>query len=170
MPHHLSMAPTIRPATLDDVPAITAIHNETIATRSATMETDPKTEEGVRAWLAGLGDRQEVLVAELDGGVVGWGVIKRYSPRPGYRFAGETSVFLRRDRRRQGIGTALKTAVIARAKELGYHHLVARIVARNHDSISYNQRLGYEMVGIQREVGFLDGRWEDIAVMQLVFD
>ncbi|MCO4770829.1 MAG: N-acetyltransferase [Deltaproteobacteria bacterium] len=158
----------IRAATHADAGAIAAIHNETIRARTSTMETDQKTPESVTEWLEGLGPREAVLVGEEHGVLVGWGVIKHYSPRPGYRFAGETSVFLRHDVRGRGIGTALKKAVIARARALGYHHLVARIVASNAGSIAYNERLGYELVGIQREAGYLQGKRCDIAVMQLV--
>lgn len=160
----------IRLATPADAAVIASIHNETIATRSATMETEPKTAEGVAAWMAELSDREEVHVLELDGTVVGWGVLKLYSPRPGYRFTGETSVFLRHALRRQGHGTAIKHVLLARARHHGYHHLLARIVAANRESIAYNQRLGYELVGIQKEAGYLDGRFVDIAVLQLLLD
>ncbi len=37
-------------------------------------------------------------------------------------------------------------------------------------SIEYNLRFGYEVVGIQREIGFKNGHWQDVAVLQLVLD
>ena len=97
-------------------------------------------------------------------------MIKRYSPRPGYRYCCETSVYLRRSQRRRGHGTRIKTALIERCREYGYHHLLARVWADNTASIEYNRRFGYEIVGIQREVGYKDGRWVDIAILQLVLE
>lgn len=160
------MAPRIRTATLDDAAAIAFIHNDAIASRRSTMETEPKTEERVRRWLDALGPRQSALVADEDG-VVGWGLIKRYSDRPGYDPCGETSVFLHPEHLGRGIGTTLKRAVIEEARRLGYTNLLARIMSVNAASIAYNRRLGYREVGVLRRVGCLDGVWHDVTVMQL---
>ena len=49
-------------------------------------------------------------------------------------------------------------------------HLVAKIWARNEVSVSYNLKLGYEIVGVQRKIGFVNGEWVDVVIMQYVFD
>jgi L-amino acid N-acyltransferase YncA len=166
----VSIEPVIRPATVEDAAVIADIHNETIRARDATFEFDDKRPDDVRAWLGALHPLEAALVIEREGVVVGWGLVKRYSDRPGYRTTAETSVFLRRALRGQGLGTVLKRAVIERARSLGYHHLVARILASNEASIAYNQRLGYEIVGTQREVGVVDGRWCDVVLLQLLLE
>lgn len=157
---------SIRRATASDARVIAAIHTETIRVREATMELDDRSEADVLAWLTKLGPREELYVAEVAGEVVGWGVIKRYSPRPGYDRAGETSVYLRRTWRRRGVGTQLKVFLRDRCRALSYHHLVARILADNEASIAYNRALGYTEVGVQKEIGFIDGRWRDVLIMQ----
>ena len=43
-------------------------------------------------------------------------------------------------------------------------------MARNKVSIHYNQKLGYELVGIQKQIGFTDGEWVDVAILHLVFE
>ncbi len=160
----------IRQATPEDAAAVAEIHSQSIATGEATMEEGTRTAEDVRHQLASFGPRETLLVAEADSVVVGWGLIKQYSPRPGYRFAGETAVYVRRDRLGQGIGSRIKRALMARCRELGYHHLVARILAVNVASIEYNKRLGYQVVGVQREIGFKNGQWCDAVIMQLILD
>ncbi|MEM7354095.1 MAG: GNAT family N-acetyltransferase, partial [Acidobacteriota bacterium] len=72
------------------------------------------------------------------------------------------------DRLGEGHGFRIKQALITRARELGYHHLVARMMATNRGSIELNKRLGYELVGVQREIGFRNGEWCDATIMQLV--
>lgn len=161
---------TIRDATLDDAAVIAEIYNESIAVGDSTMHDQPKTTEAIRAQIEGFSKREGFLVLERDGDVVGWGVIKLYSHRSGYRFCCETSIFLRRSEIRKGYGSYLKKAVIERCRDYGYHHLLARIFADNEASIEYNKSLGYEMVGVQREVGYMNGRWQDVAIMQLVLD
>ena len=159
---------SIRRCRPQDAEAVAAIHCQSIAGGESTMEEGEKTAEGVRRQLAALGRREALLVLEDGGEVVGWGLIKKYRPRPGYRFTCETAVYVRRDRLGEGIGTRIKLALIERCKELGYHHLVARILAVNRASIEYNQKLGYRVVGVQKEVGFKDGRWCDVVILQLV--
>ena len=153
-----------------DAQAVADIYNETILAGDATMTRSEKQAADILAWLAGFDERECMLVLELDGQPCGWGNIRRYGNREGYGTTGETAVYLRRSLRRRGLGTMLKLRIIERCREYGYHHLVAKIFADNAASISYNLALGYEMVGIQREVGWLDGHWQDVAILQLILD
>ena len=162
--------PRIRDATVDDAASISFIYNQSIAARDATMVETPSSEESIRAWITGLAPREVIVVLEDDKAVVGWGVIKKYSDRHGYRFTCETSVFVDRQHVGRGHGTRIKAALIERCRQLGYHHLLARIMAINTASIEYNKRFGYEVVGTQREAGFKHGQWQDIVILQLVLD
>ena len=158
----------LRDATADDAQVIAEIYNETISTGIDTMDDTLQTEASIQAQMAGFNKRECFMVLERDGYVVGWGIIKKYSPRPGYRFCCETSVYLRHSEVRKGYGSYIKTGLIERCKEYGYHHLLARIWASNAASIAYNEQFGYEIVGIQKEIGYKRGKWRDIALMQLV--
>lgn len=160
----------LRDATPEDAGTIAAIYNETIAARDATMVDEPQSAADVRALMAGFSAREGFLLLERDEAVIGWGVLKRFGEGDAYRFTGETSVFLRREEVRKGYGTLLKRALIERCRALGYHHLVARVWATNEASIAYNRQFGYEVVGIQHEIGHMNGRWQDVTLMQLVLD
>lgn len=153
-----------------DAAAIAEIYNESIRARDATMEMTEKTAADIDAMIVGLNERERLLVIENGDGVQGWGILKKYSDREGYRFACETSVYLRRSvaGKRTGMGTALQAALMDLARELGYHHIVVKIWATNEISIRMHEKFGFEMVGIQREIGFSDGRWQDVAIMQFV--
>ncbi|MEO0557838.1 MAG: N-acetyltransferase family protein [Bacteroidota bacterium] len=166
----MSADPCLRDATPADAGAIAAIYNETIAVRDATMVDEPQSGDGIRAQMAGHSEREGYLLLERDEEIIGWGVIKHFGEGDAYRFTGETSVFLRRDQVRKGYGTVLKRALIKRCRAHGYHHLVARVWATNEASIAYNQQFGYEVVGIQREIGHMNGRWQDVALMQLLLN
>ena len=138
------------------------------------MDDEPKSAEDILGWLRGFNSRECLLVLDDESSsgasVVGWGIIKKYSDRNGYRFACETAVYLRRDQVGRGLGTHIKKALIARCRQLGYRHLVAKIFAENEASIRYNLKLGYEKVGIQRGIGFKNGRFLDVAILQLLLD
>lgn len=62
----------------------------------------------------------------------------------------------------------LKRALIEQARALGYHHLVAKVFADNAASLASNRRCGFELVGVQREVGIKQGKRQDVAILQLI--
>ena len=160
----------VRDATLADAGFIADVYNHYVRRGGATMDTVERSVGEQQLRLASMGSREVALVAELDGVLVGFCTLRAYSDRGGYAPTCETSTYLHPDARRRGVGSALKRTIIARARELNYHHLSARIMTTNVSSIEYNLRLGYEIVGVQRQVGFRDGKWIDIAIMQLILD
>ena len=156
----------VRDAVRGDAPAIAAIYNESIAARDSTMQLEPVNGETVERWIRDTGEREAVLVLTEGDSVVGYGVVKRYSDRGGYRYAAETSVYLRRARTGEGFGTILQAALIDRCRTYGYHHLVAKLWAENEPSRALHRKFGYELVGVQREIGYVEGEWRDVALMQ----
>lgn len=161
----------LRDATPDDAAAIAEIYNESIRAGDASMDVVPKTASDIRRYMAGFGEREGYLVlVDEAGGTLGWGVVKRYGCGAFYRDTCETSVYLRRAEVRKGYGARLQQALLDRCRAYGYHHIVARIWASNAGSIAFHERFGYELVGIQREIGHVRGQWQDVAVMQRVFD
>jgi len=160
----------IRDCTLGDAAAIAEIYNEHIQLGSSSMDNEIKSVAHIEAQISGFNDREIILVLEQAEEILGWGIIKRYSDRGGYRFACETSVYLRARETRKGYGPRIKKALIRRCKEYGYHHLVAKLLATNESSFKYNSRLGFEVVGRQRQVGFRNGKWQDMLIMQLILD
>ena len=160
----------LRDATPADAAAIAAIYNESIAAGDSTMDAVPQRTADIRAQMDAFDDREAYVVLERGGDLLGWGIVKRYSDRPGYRFAAETSVYLRRDETGQGYGSRLQAALLERCRALGYHHLVAKIWATNTVSIRMHETFGYEIVGTQREIGYRGGRWIDVVIMQCILE
>jgi phosphinothricin acetyltransferase len=150
-----------------DYQSIADIYNEYILEGSATMEEKTYDFQRVKVWLQGFNIREKMLVLKTASGkVIGWGVIKNYSDREGYRTTCETSVYLTQNERRKGYGTLLKKRLINECISMGYHHIVAKIFATNIASIQYNLNLGYQIVGRQNEIGFKNGEWVDVVIMQ----
>ena len=58
----------------------------------------------------------------------------------GYAKACETAIYLRSAETRKGYGTLMKKWIIEKCRELGYHHLVAKIFSSNSASIEYNKK------------------------------
>ena len=160
----------IRLARPDDTQAVADIYNEHIKIGMSTMDRVLKSSDDIQSWLDDFNERELLLVLEEDAVILGWGIIKRYSIREGYEYACETAVYLKSDQTGKGYGTLIKKKIIEYCRKFNYHHLVAKIFSVNESSIVYNQKLGYEMVGIQKEIGFVEGEWMDVTIMQLILD
>ena len=161
---------TIRPATSADVSDITRIYNEGIRDRLATLETEERTPEERLAWLEARDERHPVLVAERQGAVAGWGSLNVFNPRPAYAHVADFSIYVGREARGTGVGRMLLSALIERARELGYHKLVLAAFPQNEAGMRLYTRFGFRVVGIYREQGLLDGAWVDVVIMERLLD
>ena len=162
----------IRDAGQGDITGITAIYNDAVARSTAIWNETTVDAANRLAWLA---DRQRtgypVLVAvDPDGEVLGYASFGDWRAFDGYRHTVEHSVYVRADRRGHGIGRALLVALIERARGIGKHVMVAGIEAGNLPSIRLHESLGFEAVGLLRQVGAKFGTWLDLAFLQLTLD
>jgi L-amino acid N-acyltransferase YncA len=161
---------TIRDATAADAAAICRIYNQGIQDRVATLETEERTPEERRDWLAGRGARHPVLVAEAEGAVVGWGSLNVFNPRPAYDHVADFSLYVDRGWRGRGVGRRLLEALVARARALGYHKLVLSAFPWNEAGMQVYRRAGFREVGSYREQGLLDGKWVDTIIMEKILE
>lgn len=157
---------TIRPATEDDCGAIARIYNEGILDRLATLETETRSAEERRQWLAGKSARHPAFVAEVRGEVVAWGSLNMFNARRCYDHVSDFSIYVARDRRGEGLGRAMMAHLIETARALGFHKLVLATFPFNDAGVALYARTGFREVGIYREQGCLDGKWVDIVIME----
>lgn len=157
----------VRPATVADAEAIGRIYNEGIEDRVATLETERRTPEERRQWLAARSPRHPVIVAENAAGeIVGWGSLNVFNPREAYRFVADFSVYVERSWRGKGVGSVVLERLIELAREHGFHKMVLSAFPTNTGGMALYQKLGFHTVGIYREQGQLDGQWVDTVIME----
>lgn len=160
----------VRRAELPDLEAITDIYNEAILTTTATFDTESKTAAERVGWFHSHDDRHPILVAILDGQVVGWASLSRWSERPAYDDTAETSFYVHSAFRGRGVGRALKAATIDEAIRLRFHTLIARVAQGSEASLHLNNSFGFVHVGTLREVGRKFGRLLDVHILQKILD
>jgi L-amino acid N-acyltransferase YncA len=156
----------LRPLERRDAEATRRIYNHAVLTSTATLDIEPRTPSEHARWVDEHLGVYACLVAEVHGEVVGFASLSPFRPRAGYASTVEDSIYLDPSVHGQGIGTRLLVALLATAKELGFHACMAHIVADHHVSRTLHSRAGFELVGIQREVARKFSRWIDIAIME----
>jgi L-amino acid N-acyltransferase YncA len=111
------------------------------------------------------------LVAERNGRVLGWAMVGPYADAHDYYTGvGEATLYVGRDSRRGGLGSALLEALAEAARSRGYHKLIGKIFTSNRASIELVGQLGWEEVGVHRRHGRLDGEWKDVLVVERLLD
>ena len=159
----------IRPAKIDDLKDITDIYNYAIEKTVATFDTNLKTLEEQRIWFENHGHKNPIIVAEKDDEIVGWAALTQYSTRCAYSDTAEISVYVKEKYQGKGVGRKLIEEVVKEGKKAGLHVLLARITDGNKISIHLHESVGFEHVGILKEVGFKFDRCLDVYLMQKVY-
>jgi phosphinothricin acetyltransferase len=158
----------IRPAVLADAEAIAAIWNREVQATAATTDTEPRTPEGQRAWLAARGARHPVIVAVEGGEVVAFGALSPYRTKPSYARTVENSVYVKDGWRGKGLGHVVLGRLLALAREHGHRSVIARITAGNAASLALHERHGFVRVGHERQVACKHGIWLDVLTLQRI--
>jgi L-amino acid N-acyltransferase YncA len=168
----------IRLASIDDAEAIRSIYNVEVLDSTNTFDMVPRTEAQQETWLAIHQGVHPVIVAvgapEMTGGpvgaggqvVLGFASLSSYRERQAYAATAENSVYVDRAAQGQGVGRALLAELLVLAKTHGFHSIIARIAGHNEVSIALHRSAGFELVGVEREVGRKHRQWIDVVELQ----
>ncbi|HEX2039293.1 MAG TPA: GNAT family N-acetyltransferase [Acidimicrobiales bacterium] len=157
----------VRPARMEDAEAIRTIYNREVVGSTVTFDLVPRTLEEQHAWLAEhAGAHPAVVAVDDDGQVVGFGSLSPYRSRPAYATSVEDSVYVDEAARGRGVGRLLLGELVRVAGVHGFHVVMARIVGGHDASIALHKACGFEVVGVEKEIGRKFGRWLDVVLMQ----
>ena len=159
----------VRPAALQDLPAIQAIYAYHVLNGLASFEEEaPPLEEMRRRYEDVTRQGLPYLVVEDKGEVLGYGYCTLYRARSAYRYTLEDSIYVKHGRHGKGIGKVVLTELIARCTALNYRQMIAVIGdSANASSIAVHASLGFVRSGSLRSSGYKFGRWVDTVFMQL---
>ncbi len=163
----MASEPRLRPAAPDDAAGCEAIYRPIVLDTGISFEWTPPSVDDFRQRIAKVTARYPWLVALDDGGeVAGFVYANTHRDAPSYQWSVNTSVFIREDRRGQGLGKALYAALHRQLVDLGYCHAFAGVALPNAGSVALHESAGYSALGIYQKVGFKRGAWRDVAWFQ----
>jgi L-amino acid N-acyltransferase YncA len=155
-----------RLATPDDLPAIVAIYNSTVASRQVTADTEPVSVESRRAWFSEHSpDRRPLWVAEHEGQIIGWLSYSNFYGRPAYAATAELSIYIHEQARGKGLGRYFLYQAIDFAPRIAVHTLLGFIFGHNIPSLKLFEAFGFERWANMPRVATLDGVERDLIIV-----
>jgi L-amino acid N-acyltransferase YncA len=154
-----------------DLEAILPIYNDAVLNTTAVFDYRAQTLDARREWfLAKKNAQLPVFVAVDEDRVLGFSTYGPFRAWPAYKYSVELSVYVDKDARGRGIGTALVRAVVDEAHLRDLHVVMAGITADNEISLRLHERLGFREVAHIPQVGYKFGKWLDLKFLQLILD
>jgi L-amino acid N-acyltransferase YncA len=162
MPHQRGQ---LRIATQDDAPEITAIYAPIVERTPISFELEPPGEAEIARRIATTLEQFPWLVAQA-GAILGYAYAGPHRARAAYRWSVDVSVYVAENARRTGVGRRLYEGLFAMLSAQGYFNAFAGVTLPNAASLGLHRALGFEPVGVYRNVGHKFGAWHDTAWLQ----
>jgi phosphinothricin acetyltransferase len=149
-----------------DAAACAAIYAPHVESSAVSFEERAPDAAEMAARIEHHGASHAWLVAERGGQVIGYAYATAFNERPAYRWSTSVSVYVAGDARGQGVGRALYEALFDRLRERGFRTACAGITLPNEASEGLHESLGFELVGVNRKIGWKQGAWRDVGWYQ----
>lgn len=157
---------TIRLATIADAEATLSVYAPYVLHSSATFEYEvPKMDE-FKKKIEKITAQYPWLVCECDGGIVGYAYGSMHRDRTAYQWSPEATVYLDERFHRKGIARVLYSALFEMLKMQGYYTAFAGVLATNEKSVEFHRAMGFEDIGLFKNIGYKLGEWHTNLWMQ----
>jgi phosphinothricin acetyltransferase len=155
----------IRHCAPGDYDGIVAIYNHYIESSHATFEASTYSIGERAPWLSQFNKSgpNQLLVAENNGTILGFCCSTPFSNRTAYDISVETTVYIRPEVTRQGIGRRLYGELLQNLHGTGLHGAYAGVALPNDASVNLHEALGFRKVGLYEEVGRKFGQYWSVA-------
>jgi L-amino acid N-acyltransferase YncA len=158
----------VRAAEERDTSDIARIYAQATQDNLATFEHFLVTPEERTRWVTEHSGKYPMLVAVLNGRVLGWASLSPYQVRPRIDGIAELLIYIDRDYRRHGVGRELMRAIQSAGRDAGHHKLIGRFVAHNDAGRTLCRMNGWREVGVHLKHTLLEGHWHDVVVAEFL--
>jgi phosphinothricin acetyltransferase len=153
----------VRPATTGDAAAFAAIYAPIVEETPISFETAAPGPAEMAARIARILRTHPWLAAEENGEVAGYAYASPHRERAAYRWSVDVAVYVRAGARRRGAARALYARLLEILTAQGFHRAFAGISLPNPASVAFHEAMGFEPVGVYRDVGYKAGAWRDVG-------
>lgn len=165
----------IRTAGAKDAPALLDIYAPYVEKTAISFEYEVPSTEEFQARIENILQKYPWLVAEKNGELLGYAYTHAFVGRAAYDHCAETTIYLKENRKRMGLGKKLYLALeeISKAQNIyslnaciGYPQTEDEHLTMN--SIQFHEHMDYRFVGRFYKCGYKFGTWYDMAWMEKI--
>jgi L-amino acid N-acyltransferase YncA len=153
-----------------DAAACAAIYAPFVRDTPISLEEEPPTPGEIADRIETTTRTHPWLVAQDSDELIGYAYATRHRERACYRWATDVTVYVTPNRQRGGVGRALYEALFDRLANQGFRIACAGITLPNPASVGLHEAVGFEPVGIYRNIGWKFGAWHDVGWWQRSLD
>lgn len=165
---------TIREALLKDAEEIIDIYRPYVLETAITFEYEVPAVEEMEKRIREREGRYPFLVAEENGRVLGYAYLSPFKERSAYDWSAETSIYVRREERGRGLGSALLGALEKESRKMNLLSLEACIATPHSspdshltdESVKFHERKGYVRRAYFPSSGYKFNSWYDMVWME----
>lgn len=158
----------IRKVKVEDAQSIVDIYNYYILNTNISFEVEPLKSEEMAERIKNISSKFPYIVYEEAGKVLGYAYLSEYRTRVAYKFTVESSIYLDKDAKGNGIGQKLYEELIEKAKVHEFHTIIGCVTIPNEPSTKLHERLGFEKIAHFKEAGFKNNTWLDVGYWQRI--
>ena len=163
----------IRMATPDDALCILDIYAPYVLNTAVSYEYDVPSPAEFKRRISAVLENYPYLVAQCGDEILGYAYAARYHERKASDFSVETSIYIRNDRKKSGIGRMLYSELEQRLRNQGIVSMYARIAYAdredehiNGDSLEFHKKMGFSFAGELHMCGYKFGKWYSLVLME----
>lgn len=163
----------IEAVTPEDAGELLAIYSPYVKDTAVSFECEVPTEEEFRQRIINISSRYPYIKVTESGKILGYTYAAAFRSRASYDWSVETSIYVRRDCRKRGVGRMLYTALEESLRNMGICNMNACIAYPRvedervtFDSFLFHKRMGFTPVGTFHNSGYKFGNWYDIIWME----
>ena len=154
---------SMRPASPADAEAIAAIYAPIVRDTAIAFEMVPPSAEEMSRRIEKTLQTYPWLVATKAGAVAGYVYAGEHMQRPAYRWSVNVTAYVAQTARGQGVGRSLYEVLLEMLTAQGFRSAFAGIALPNAPSVALHEAVGFEALGVYRDVGYKLGRWRDVG-------
>lgn len=164
---------TIQEVTKEDAAELLEIYAPYVTDTAISFEYVVPTLEEFEERIESISSRLPYLKAVEDGKIIGYAYAAPFKWRKAYDWSVETTIYLRKEARRNGTGRALYEKLEFLLREIGIMNMNACIAVPDEegprltmDSIHFHTRMGFVPVGTFHYSGYKFDTWYDMLWME----
>lgn len=163
----------IRVAQMQDAEALLSIYAYYVENTAITFEYTVPTLREFEQRMQYVLSRYPYIVAERNGEIAGYACAGTFKQRAAYDWAVETTVYVRADQQKNGVGRELYEALeklLALQNIQNLNACIAYLEIEDqyltHNSVRFHEHMGYRLVGEFYQCGYKGGRWYNMVWME----